>query len=148
MSVARGSRVLLALELVLGVAPLTAFYVYLFPAGVFWARNAVRAALGGSPNAYALGMAAAFVLGGLGLVSLWLSVGGRLLGRVTVGRLVMTGIVAGMAASVFLLTTTTILGAYWTDYFFYGTPLLVAGRQIMLIARSRHRVGKTVAPAA
>jgi agmatine/peptidylarginine deiminase len=120
-------RVLSILELVLGIAPLTVFYLYLFPAGLFWSRQAVRA----STNAYALGMVAAFVLGGLGILSLWLAVGGRLLGRAA-GRLVVIGIFAGMAVAVFQLTTAILLGAFWTDYFLYGAPLLVAVHLIVV----------------
>ncbi len=129
-------RILLIAELLLGLAPVTALYLYMFPAGLFWTRSALIVALQGTPNAFTLCVAAAFVLGGLGLLSVWLAATGRLLGRTVGGRLLMSGIFAGMTASTILLIIVIRLGAYWIDFYLYGTPVLVALHQIVLSARS------------
>src|SRR5262249_31132716 len=44
---------------------------------------------------------------------------------------------AGMTGSALLLIVVTWIGAFWLDYFLYGTPLLVATHQIVATLRSR-----------
>jgi hypothetical protein len=127
---------LLIAELLVGVVPVTAFYVCLFPAGAFWARSVLGLVSRNILNSFTISMAAVFVLGGIGLVSIWWVVLRRLLGRAVRGPLPLAGVLAGVAASIMLLIVVTIVGAFWIDYYLYGTPLLVAAHQIFFMVRS------------
>jgi hypothetical protein len=140
-------RITLIAELIAGVFPVTALYLYLFPAGLFWVRRVVASILEGTPNTFTIGIALVFPLGGVGLVSVWWAVVRRLRGRDGPGRLLIAGLVAGMLASIILLGVVTVLGAFWLDYYLYGTPVVVAAHHIVLQARSGRRFAGA-APAA
>src|SRR5262245_57022721 len=112
----RGLRVLLGLELLLGVLPVTILYVYLFPVGLFWAGRVARLAAHGIVNPFTVVMAGAFVGGGIGILSLWLGIGRRLIGRDAAGsaacRLGRCSLLIGMAVSVAQLCILTSIGAF------------------------------------
>jgi agmatine/peptidylarginine deiminase len=133
------TRILLILELLLGVVPVTALYIYYFPAGLFWTRQVLAQAIGGVVNAFTASIAAVFIAGGIGLVSAWFLMAGRLFGRGFPGRLPLAGLLIGMAASIGILIVTSIMGAFWIDYYLYGAPLLVAAHHVYAGMRSGGR---------
>lgn len=130
-------RILLSVELLVGVVPLTALYLYMFPAGVEWVGETLRLVARGNLTLLPIGNALAIVLGGLGLIALWITSVRRLLGWRMAGRLVVTGLAGGIAAAVFVLAVTIAIGAWWLDYVLFGTPILVAAHQIVAIVKAR-----------
>ena len=128
---------LLLLELVFGLAPVTVYYLYHFPVGVFWIGQVLELASEGIANAYTSGVAIAFVAGDVGLLGLWIALVSRLIGRAVTNRLVLVGvsiaILLGVSLTVFLL----LAGAWWPEYLLVGAPLLVAIHQGYAIARSK-----------
>jgi hypothetical protein len=137
----------LIVELLVGVAPVTTLYLYMFPAGAFWVRRVVGSILGGTPNTFTIGIALVFLLGGIGLVSVWWTMVRRLRGRGGPERLMIAGLVAGMLASISLLGVVTAIGAMWLDYYLYGVPPLVAAHQIVFAMRSKRRLPDAAAAA-
>ncbi len=142
MATGRGLRVVLGLELALGVLPVTGFYAYLFPVGMFWTGRVVRLASHGIVNPFTVCMAGAFVAGGVGIASLWLTIlrrllGGEATGRESGGRLARCGLLLGMAVSLGLLYVMTTIGAELTDYYLYGAPFVVGAHQLYLGRRRR-----------
>ena len=123
---------MLALELALAVLPVTIHYLRLFPVGLFWTGRVVQLATGGILNPFTVSMAGVFLLGGLGLAALWITIGGRLLGRETSGRLGRSGLLLGGLASLWLLYVLTIIGAEPLDYYLYGAPLVAAAHMLFL----------------
>jgi hypothetical protein len=69
------TRLLLILELLVGLLPVTASYLYHFPVGVFWTGQVIELTGEGLANAYTSGVAIAFVTGGVGLLGLWAALG-------------------------------------------------------------------------
>jgi len=128
--------VLLGLELLLGVLPVTIVYAYLFPVGLFWAGRVARLAAHGMVNPFTVVMAGAFVGGGTGILSLWLGITRRLIGRDAAGgaacRLGRWGLLIGMAVSLVQLYVLTSIGAFLMDYYLYGGPFLVAAHLLYL----------------
>ena len=150
MVAGRGTRVVLGLELALGVLPVTAFYGYLFPVGMSWTGRVVQLAAHRIVNPFTVCMAGAFVGGGIGIATLWLTIVRRLLGpqatgREIGGRLARCGLLLGMAVSLGLLYVLTTIGAEPTDYYLYGTPFVVAAHQLYL---GRRRRGPSIVVAA
>lgn len=136
-SLRRRTRVLLSVELLIGVVPLTALYIYFFPAALFWLRKVIGLAAGGAVNAFTSGVAVLHVAGAIGLLSLWLAMIRRLSGRGAPGRIVRSGLILGMVVAVSVLVLLSILGALWQDYCLYGAPLLVAAHQVCSRTRSQ-----------
>jgi len=121
--------VILALEFVLGVLPALAFSIYLFPVGVFWVRSVLELVSNGTANLYTTSIALIIVAGGLGLLSLCILMLRSWLGRAAPSRVLLAGLLLGVAASLGLLITSWIMGGYWTDYYLFGAPLLVGAHQ-------------------
>src|SRR5437899_2546683 len=142
MAAGRGLRIVLGLELALGVLPVTGFYAYLFPVGLFWTGRVVLLASQRIVNPFTVGMAGAFVAGGFGIASLWFTIVRRLLrGGAAAGedggRPARCGLLLGMAVALGLLYVMTTIGAEPTDYYLYGTPFVVAAHQLYLGRRHR-----------
>lgn len=129
-------RILLLFELLLGVLPLSFFYVYYFPVGIFWTRKVLELATRGIGNLYTSGIAVAFVVGGIGLLSLWVAILGRLLGRTLPTRFLLTGLSLAIVLGIAVLIFLPFYEAFWLDYYLYGAPLLVAVHQAISYARS------------
>ncbi len=91
------TRILLILELLLGVLPVSVFYIYHFPVGLFWTRSVLELAIEGTVNLFTTCIAVFFVVGGLGLACLCYAMFARLSGRGFPNRLVLAGVVLGMA---------------------------------------------------
>ena len=130
------TRILLVLELLLGVLPLSFFYIYYFPVAIFWTRRVLELAAGGIGNLYTSGVAVAFILGGVGLVSLWVAILGRLFGRTLPTRALLTGLSLAIALGIAVLIFLPFSEAFWLDYYLCGAPLLVAVHQALAYARS------------
>lgn len=143
MSGAR-TRIVLALEFVLGVLPVLAFAVYFFPVGVFWVRSVVELLSDGTANFYTTLIALIIVAGGLGLLSLCILMLRAWLGRGAPGGALLTGLLLGAAASFGLLITGWMIGSYWVDYYLFGAPLVVGAHQIYAGLRRKDR--RPVAP--
>jgi hypothetical protein len=120
------TRLLLILELLIGLLPVTVSYLYHFPVGVFWTGRVIELAGEGLANAYTSCMAIAFVAGGIGLLGLWIALFSRLIGRAVSNRLVLVGVSVGILLGVSLLVFLLLAGGWWPDYFLVGAPLLVA----------------------
>jgi hypothetical protein len=129
--------VLLIMELLIGAVPLSALYIYFLPAGIFWMRQVVGLAAGGTVNAFTSGVMVLYVTGAIGLVSLWLAMIHRLAGRGAPGRIVRSGLLLGMVVAIAVLVLLSILGALWQDYCLYGAPLVVAAHQLCSRTTSR-----------
>ncbi len=130
------TRILLVLELLLGVLPLSFFYIYYFPVGIFWTREVLELATRGIGNLYTSGVAVAFVVGGVGLVSLWVAIVGRLIGRSLPARFLLIGLLLAIALGIAVLIFLSFNEAFWPEYYMYGAPLLVAVHQAISHARS------------
>ena len=130
------TRILLVLELLLGVLPLSIFYIYYFPVGIFWTREVLELATRGIGNLYTSGVAVAFVVGGIGLVSLWVAIVGRLIGRSLPARFLLTGLSLAIALGIAVLIFLFFNEAFWPEYYMYGAPLFVAIHQALSYVRS------------
>ena len=130
------TRLLLILELLLGLAPVTFFYIYHFPVGLFWTGRVLELAGEGIANAYTSGVAIAFVAGGVGLLGVWIALVGRLIGRAVSNRPVLMGVSVAVLLGVALMVFLPISGAFWSDYYLFGAPLLVAVHQVCALVRS------------
>ena len=130
------TRLLLILELLVGLLPVTVSYLYHFPVGVFWTGQVIELAGEGIANAYTSGVAIAFVAGGVGLLGLWIALVSRLIGRAVSNRLVLVGVSVGILLGVSLIVFLLLAGGWWPDYFLVGAPLLVAIHQIFTLIRS------------
>lgn len=130
------TRLLLILELLIGLVPVTVSYLYHFPVGVFWTGQVIELAGEGLANAYTSGMAIAFVAGGIGLLGVWIALVSRLIGRAVSNRLVLVGVSVGILIGVSLMVFLLVAGGWWPDYFLVGAPLLVAIHCSYAIARA------------
>jgi hypothetical protein len=130
------TRLLLILELLVGLLPVTVSYLYHFPVGVFWTGQVIELAGEGLANAYTCGVAIAFVTGGVGLLGLWIALVSRLIGRAVSNRLILVGVSVAILLGVSLLVFLLLAGGWWWDYFLVGAPLLVAIHQGYAIARA------------
>jgi hypothetical protein len=139
--------VILAVEFVLGVLPALAFSIYLFPVGVFWVRSVLESASNGTANLYTVSIALIIVAGGLGLLSLCILMLGSWLGRGAPSRMLLAGLLLGVAASLGILITGSIMGGYWFDYYLFGAPLLVGAHQVYAGLRRGNRHARSPAPA-
>ncbi len=133
------TRILLGVELILGLVPTSAFYIYYSPVGLFWTGSVLKQTTEGIVNAYTGSVAAAFVLGGIGLASLWVVLIGRLLGWTSPGRLVITGLWTAITTGVAVMIFLPIINAWWPDYYLSGAPLIVAVHLAWSHARSSGR---------
>ncbi len=116
--------------------PVTIFNVYHFPVGLFWTGRVLELASEGIANAYTSGVAIAFVAGGVGLLGVWIALVGRLFGRADSNRLVLVGVSVAILLGVVLMVFLPLADAYWSDYYLFGTPLLVAVHQVCALVRS------------
>ena len=114
------------LELLVGLLPVTVSYLYHFPVAVFWTGRVIELAGEGIANAYTSGVAIAFVAGGVGLLAVWIALVSRLIGRPVSNRFVLAGVSVGILLGISLVVFVLVVGAWWTDYFMVGAPLLVA----------------------
>jgi hypothetical protein len=130
------TRLLLVLELLIGLFPVTVSYLYHFPVAVFWTGKVIELAGEGLANAYTSGVAIAFVAGGVGLLGVWIALVSRLIGRPVSNRLVLAGVSVGILLGVSLIVFLLLAGGWWPDYFLVGAPLLVAIHQIFTLIRS------------
>jgi hypothetical protein len=130
------TRLLLILELLIGLLPVTVSYLYHFPVGVFWTGRVIELAGEGLANAYTSCMAIAFVAGGIGLLGLWIALFSRLIGRAVSNRLVLVGVSVAVLLGVLLLVYLLLTDAWWSEYLLVGLPLLVAIHHGYAIARS------------
>ena len=130
------TRLLLILELLLGLVPVTFFYIYHFPVGLFWTGRVLELASEGIANAYTSGVAIAFVAGGVGLLGVWIALVGRLIGRAVSNRLVLVGVSVAILLGVVLMVFLPLADAYLSDYYLFGAPLLVAVHQACALVRS------------
>jgi hypothetical protein len=130
------TRLILILELLLGLVPVTVSYIYHFPVGVFWTGQVIELAGEGLANAYTSGIAIAFVAGGVGLLGLWIALVSRLIGRVVSSRLVLVGVSVGILVGVSLMVFLLLADGWWSDYLLVGAPLLVAIHHGYAIARA------------
>jgi hypothetical protein len=130
------TRLILILELLLGLVPVTVTYLYHFPVGMFWTGRVIELVGEGLANAYTSGVAIAFVAGGIGLLGLWIALVGRLIGRPVSNRLVLAGVSVGILIGVSLIVFLLLAGGWWPDYFLVGAPLLVAIHHGYAIARA------------
>jgi agmatine deiminase len=144
MATGRGLRVVLGLELALAVLPVTIHYLCLFPIGLYWTARVARIASRGVVNPFTVSMAGAFLLGGIGLASLWIATTRRLLGRESSGRLHRWGLLLGVIVSSWLLFVMATIGGEFLDYYLYGAPLIAAAHHLYL---GRRRRAPSVAPA-
>lgn len=145
------TRILLILELLFGLVPISIIYIYYFPVILFWTRQVLVLATGGIMNAYTSFVAAIFVTGGIGLVSLWVLLVGRLFGRTSPGRIALTGLVIAIVVGIAVLAFLPFYGSFWwtdwwTDYYLCGAPFLIAAHQAFALAQSRRRRLQHVAP--
>lgn len=131
------TRLLLLVELVFGLLPLTFTFLYHFPVAAFWTGHVLELAGDGIGNAYTGGIAIAFVTGGIGLLAVWIALVGRLLGRTVSNRFVHAGVLVGVATGVALLLVMPMAQAWWPEYYLVGAPLIVAIHQGYAISRSR-----------
>ncbi|HEY5658066.1 MAG TPA: hypothetical protein VIY27_09775 [Myxococcota bacterium] len=129
------TRVLLALEFLIGALPGLVFYVYHFPVGVFWVRRVLELAGGGTTNAFTTSIALIFVAGGIGAVSLCILFLARLAGAGPPGRALFAGLLLGLAAASGMLFVAVSVGAFWTDYYLFGLPILVGAHLLYLAVR-------------
>ena len=136
MAAGRGLRVVLGLELLLAVLPITIHYTCLLPVGLFWSVRVLSLASRGIVNPFTAVRALAFILGGTGIASLWIALTRRLLGQDASGRLMGWGFLLGSAVSLWLLFVMATIGGEYLDYYLYGAPLLAAAHQLVL-GRSR-----------
>lgn len=132
----RRTRLLLLLELVFGLVPVTVSYLYQFSVGVFWTGRVLELAGDGIGNAYTSGIAIAFVAGGVGLLGVWVALASRLIGRPVSNRLVLAGVSVGVVIGIMLMVYLPLAGAWWPEYFLVGPPLLVAIHHGYAIARA------------
>jgi hypothetical protein len=130
------TRLLLLIELLFGLLPVTASYLYHWPVGVFWTGRVLELAGEGIGNAYTSGVAIAFIAGGIGLLGVWIALVGRFVGRSVSNQLVYVGVLVGVALGVALLLILPLADAWWPEYFLVGAPLLVAIHQGYAITRS------------
>ena len=130
------TRLLLIFELLFGLVPVTFSYLYHFPVAVFWTGRVIELAGEGIANAYTSGVAIALVAGGIGLLSVWIALVSRLIGRPITNRLVLAGVSVGVALGVALLLIMPLADAWISDYVLVGAALLVAIHQAYAIARS------------
>lgn len=137
------TRVLLALEFLVGALPALAFYVYHFPVGVFWVRRVLALASQGITNPFTTFVALVFVAGGIGAISLCLLFLGWLAGGSSPGRALFAGLVLGLAAALGMLSIAVSVSAYWTDYFMFGMPILVGAHLLYLAVRRGARRQRT-----
>ena len=123
------TRLLLILELLIGLLPVTVSYLYHFPVAVFWTGQVIELAGEGIANAYTSGIAIAFVAGGVGLLGVWIALVSRLIGRPVSNRLVLAGVSIGILLGISLVVFLLLAGGWWPDYYLVGAPLLVAIHQ-------------------
>ncbi len=90
----------------------------------------------GIANAYTSGMAIAFIAGGVGLLGVWIALVSRLICRPVSNRLVLAGVSVGVVIGLMLMVFLPLSGAWWSDYYLVGAPLLVAIHCGYAIARS------------
>jgi hypothetical protein len=131
-------RLLLILELLIGLLPVTVSYLYYFPVAVFWTEQVIELAGEGLANAYTIGVAIACVAGGIGLLGVWIALVSRLIGRAVSNRLVLAGVSIGILLGVSLVVFLLLTGGWWPDYFLVGAPLLVAIHQLFALTRSNN----------
>jgi hypothetical protein len=112
--------------LVFGLVPVTFTFLYHFPVAVFWTGRVLELAGDGIGNAYTSGIAIAFAAGGVGLLGLWIALVSRLLGRTVTHRLVHAGVLVAVVIGIMLMVFLPLSGAWWSDYYLVGAPLLVA----------------------
>jgi hypothetical protein len=120
------TRLLLILELLVGLLPVTVSYLYHFPVAVFWTGQVIELAGEGIANAYTSSIAIAFVAGGFGLLGVWIALVSRLIGRPVSNRFVLVGVSVGILLGISLVVFLLVVGGWWPDYFMVGAPLLVA----------------------
>jgi glucan phosphoethanolaminetransferase (alkaline phosphatase superfamily) len=130
------TRVLLVLEFLIAALPAIALYVYLFPVGLFWVQRVLELAGEGTTNLFTTSVALIFVAGGVGLLSLCALVRARLCGRGFPGRILLTGLLVGVAVAIGLLIISWRTGGFWTDYFIFGLPVLLTAH--LLYSGIRH----------
>jgi glucan phosphoethanolaminetransferase (alkaline phosphatase superfamily) len=130
------TRVLLVLEFLIGAAPAIALYIYLFPVGLFWVRRVLELAQDGTTNLFTTSIALIFIASGVGLLSLCTLALARLSGRGFPGRVLLTGLLAGVAAALGLLIVSWRTGGFWIDYLIFGLPILVTAH--LLYSGMRH----------
>jgi hypothetical protein len=140
-------RILLILELLFGLLPISIIYIYYFRVILFWIRQVLELATGGIMNAYTSFVAAIFVMGGIGLASLWVVLIGRLFGRTSPGRIARTGLVIAIVAGIAVLAFLPFYSSFWwIDFYLCGAPLLVAAHQAFALVRSKSCRLRHVAP--
>jgi len=130
------TRLLLIFELVFGLAPVTIFYLYHFPVGLFWIGRVLELAGEGIGNAYTSGIAIAFAAGGVGLLGVWAALVGRLIGLAASNRFVLAGVSLAVLTGVGLMVFLLLAEAWWPEYYLIGAPLIVAIHQICALVRS------------
>jgi glucan phosphoethanolaminetransferase (alkaline phosphatase superfamily) len=138
------TRILLVLEFLIGALPAIALYVYLFPVGLFWAQRVLELAKDGTTNLFTTSIALIFVAGGVGLLSLCALMLARLSGRGFPGRVLLAGLLAGVAAALGLLIISWRTGGFWIDYFIFGLPILLTAH--LLYSGIRHDARRLNAP--
>jgi hypothetical protein len=72
----------------------------------------------------------------VGLISLCILLLARLSGRGFPGRVLLAGLLAGVAAALGLLIISWHTGGYWTDYLIFGLPVLITAH--LLYSGLRH----------
>ena len=141
-------RVLLVLEFVLGVIPSLAYFIYHLPVVVFWVSRVVKLVFAGTANLFTVSVAVFFVAASLGLASLSYTIYLRLFRNAFPGRILLGGLLIGMAASIGLLTIAWMTLGFWIDAYIYGAPLIVAAHHLFSTLRQQRLRLKIPSPEA